>query len=201
MWGIIGAIATFLILNSKNTEGGKKDNNSSKNTEGGTSFLGRTDLSIGLRNNNPLNIHASNIPFKGKVLKPIKSDYDNDGKRIEQFQTFEYGLKAAIEHILTYYNGVPLLTTCYNKSEGKLDTIQKILNRWVCGMNPKDYINFVERETGFNRDKALNLNDKDKMSRLIYAMCLNECGTQYRANILSAANFKKYLSRALTIDK
>jgi hypothetical protein len=191
MWAFVGIITTWILLNNKDTE---------KMESKGTSFIGRKDLSKGLRNNNPLNLHVSKRAYKGKVLKPLNPDFDSDGKQLEQFETFEYGLKAAIEHLLRYYNGQITTLQCYKKSDGKLDTIQKILNRWVCGLNPAAYVDFVERETGYNRDAVLNLNDKNTMSRLVYAMALNECGAKYKATILNKTDFVKFLEGAFALN-
>ena len=196
VYGTGTAVLALKFLNSQPPEG---SSNSNSPPGAGTSFIGRMELSKGLRNNNPLNIHVSARLYKGKVAKPLNPDFDTDGKQLERFETFEYGLKAGSEHLLRYFNGNIDPLNCYQKSEGKLNTIHKILNRWVCGLNPAAYVAYVERETGFNRNTVLDLNDKQVLTRLIYAMTLNECGVKYKDSLLNATDFQKYMKGALAI--
>ena len=195
LWGGSTALLAYLALSDpkedNNTEGG--------HTEGCTSFIGRKDLSKGLRNNNPLNIHLSKRAYKGKVMNPVNPDFDSDGKQLERFETFEYGLKAAKEHLLRYFDGNIEELKCFSVSKGKLNTIQKILNRWVCGLNPAAYIQFVERETGFDKNTVLNLADAQTLTRLMYAMTLQECGAKYRETLLNATDFQRFMKGALAL--
>lgn len=57
------------------------------------SYLGRTDLPRGLRNNNPGNIIKTNIPWNGKVL------VNTDG-HFEQFIELRYGIRALMRDLI-----------------------------------------------------------------------------------------------------
>lgn len=59
-----------------------------------TSFLDRSDLPRGLRNNNPGNLVQTNIPWKGKI--PI---HQNTDSRFEQFISVHYGLRALFKDL------------------------------------------------------------------------------------------------------
>lgn len=53
------------------------------------SFLGKTELSRGLRNNNPGNLQKTAIAWMGKI--PLAKNTDS---RFEQFTFIEYGIRA-----------------------------------------------------------------------------------------------------------
>ena len=202
--GVLVGLAAILLLSSfKSSETGGEETptNTNNSATNGTSFIGKTNLAKGLRNNNPLNIHTSSRQYKGK-LKPVEKD--SDGKYLERFETFEHGLAAAIEHLQKRYFGGELgaLKNCYGwdmPAKYKRDNLLKIIYTWVCGSNPSAYIEFVERTTGFTRTQTLDLNDNQTLSVLIYAMSLYECGTQYKDSVLSPSKFQKYFQTALTL--
>ncbi len=61
------------------------------------SFLGRTDLPRGFRNNNPGNLVKTSIPWNGEVA------VNTDGK-FEQFIELRYGIRALMRDIINDVN-------------------------------------------------------------------------------------------------
>ncbi len=77
----------------------------------------------GIRNNNPGNIRVSGSAWKGKIPYELNQDYDCTANRVvksfEQFETYEYGVRAII-----------VLVTNYINRDG-LNTIAAIINKWA----------------------------------------------------------------------
>lgn len=122
-------------------------------------------IPIGIRNNNWLNIRKDSQQWQGEVLT------DN---AFEKFQTVEYGLRAAIKTLKTYY-------TNYG-----CKTIQTLVSRWAPPVenNSIVYINNVSKRTGINKDTVLTF-DKATILKLISAMAVQEVGkapTQIQLN-------------------
>ena len=117
----------------------------------------------GLRNNNPLNIIKSeNINWKGEV-KP------SSDRNFAQFETLEYGFRAALK----------LLRTCYNKHGCR--TVRSIVARW----DPEGerviaaYVQTVCRLTGLKPDQPLppmKAETQVVWCDLVLAMATMECG-------------------------
>lgn len=111
------------------------------------SYLGRTDLPRGLRNNNPGNLKfvASN-DWKGKLSK----DQNTDGV-FEQFAEFRYGVAAMIK-LLTRY-----ITT------GRATTIRRIITLYAptSENNTGQYIQTVSARLGISPDSPLTVNEKN----------------------------------------
>lgn len=124
-----------------------------------------TRLPVGYRQNNPLNIRVnSHNNWKGKITPP-------DDPRFEQFQTMEYGYRAALVLLRNYI------------SDGD-NTIERIINRWAPSTenNVPAYINDVcsilQRMTGkeITPFDAIARNDRAMLSKLVYAMSIHENG-------------------------
>lgn len=124
----------------------------------GLSYLGRSDLPRGMRNNNPGNLKISGSQWAGK----IPAGRNTDGV-FEQFENYSYGIRAMIKLLLNYIN-----------QQGR-DTIRKILERYAPGSeNPtSSYISQVSALTGFGPDQRLSPN-KTTMKKLVLAMALFE---------------------------
>lgn len=122
-------------------------------------FRGRTDLSRGYRNNNPLNIRRSPETWRGKVY------IGNDDPEFEQFDNMAYGYRAALATMRTYI-----------KNYG-LNTPFLIINRWAPaedGNNPVAYTQRVCKETGLQPDTIIDRNDADSLIRMAYGMSIVE---------------------------
>lgn len=119
-----------------------------------SSFLGRSDLSRGLRNNNVGNIRAvKSNKWQGKI--PIEKNTDA-GKSFEQFVSVAYGIRAMLILIGNYING-------------GFNTIEKVINKYAPPVenNTKKYIDYVAKKTGVSKDTVI--------SELDYGMQLNLC--------------------------
>ena len=120
-------------------------------------------LARGLRNNNPLNIVKSDrINWQGEV-KPSTDPI------FAQFETLEYGLRAALKLLRTYYN------------KHGCRTIRQIVARW----DPEGpqviaaYVNTVCKHTGLSPDQQLPpMKEETKVMwcDIVLAMATMECG-------------------------
>lgn len=110
----------------------------------------------GIRNNNPLNIELS-ANWNG--LSPDQTD-----GRFCQFTDAIYGIRAAAKILGTY-------------AKRGVNTIEKIVSSWA-PPNENDtegYINFVVRQTGFDRKKIISKSAGDYLP-LLKAMIKKENG-------------------------
>jgi hypothetical protein len=134
------------------------------------SYLGRTDLPRGIRNNNAGNIRLNpNNRWKGKI--------QSTDPAFEQFATYAYGIRAAMVLVGSYVRkGV--------------NTVGSIISRWAPSSenNTRAYISYVTRKTGFSENKVINPNDPNHMYPLLDAIIKQENGEQWR---LSKADFNE----------
>ncbi|MEO6498293.1 MAG: hypothetical protein ABIN95_04740, partial [Mucilaginibacter sp.] len=62
------------------------------------SYLGKSGLPRGMKNNNPGNIRRGATAWQGKI--PLGQNTDG---AFEQFTTYVYGIRAMIKNLLSYY--------------------------------------------------------------------------------------------------
>jgi len=108
--------------------------------------------------NNPFNIKANKANnWQGKNTK--------EGATFESFDSIEYGIRA----------GIKLLSTYFNKY--KLNTIEKIIPRYAppSENDTAGYIDFVSSETGFQSDQPIDWT-KENIWKLSHALCKMENG-------------------------
>lgn len=122
-------------------------------------------LPFGYRNNNPLNIryYAGNN-WKGKVLPPATGKYG----LYERFTDLVYGYRAA----LTLLRGDGYIRK-------GLNTIRKIITKFAPEDDHNytaDYIANVSKLTGIDPDEVIARNDRDKLTKIVYAMSISENG-------------------------
>ena len=117
----------------------------------------------GLRNNNPLNIIKSEkINWQGEVKPSTDPNF-------AQFETLEYGLRAAFKLLRTYYQ------------KHGCRTIRQIVARWD-PEGPKvigAYVNTVCKHTGLSPDQQLPpMKEETKVMwcDIVLAMATMECG-------------------------
>lgn len=115
----------------------------------------------GVRNFNPGNIRITKIAWQGKVTP------NTDGA-FEQFVSMEYGIRALIVTLRTYYG------------KHKLDTIRKVINRWAPPVENDTgaYVKAVAVRTGIDADERF-IPDMSTLSRIVEAICFHENGGSY----------------------
>ena len=114
-------------------------------------------MTRGLRNNNPLNIRrVAGTKWKGQAA-------EQRDKSFVQFESIEYGLRAAFCLLETY------------RRKYKAVCIEDIINRWAppSENDTRKYIETVCRLTGFGGKERLV---EDQLPALVYAMAFVECG-------------------------
>ncbi len=127
-----------------------------------------SSLPIGLRNNNPLNLVKSNNAWLGKISS------DN---RFEKFSSLEYGIRAGLINLRTYYD------------KYKLTSISQIISKWAptSENDTNAYIATVVYTMGIPSGAKLN-RDKDTFAALFSAMSAVELGSKFgikKSEILS----------------
>ena len=131
-------------------------------------MLNNSKLPRGYRNNNPLNIDYYNAygqranDWKGQI------GVEPEG-RFSQFRDLVYGYRAAL-----------VLLRGKGYINGGNDTIRKMISKFAPNNeNYTDgYITNVSRMTGINPDEQISRNDRDKLTRIVYAMSIFENGTK-----------------------
>ena len=115
----------------------------------------------GIRNNNPLNIRKGNN-WQGE--RPVQTD-----QAFEEFQSLEFGLRAGF-----------IIIRNYMKKRPPCDTVAKIISRWAPTNenNTTAYIREVCRRSGIDADQRLKFEEKNKLCRIVQAMCWVECGQE-----------------------
>lgn len=139
----------------------------------------------GLRNNNPGNIVKSNENWQGKVPHSQNSD-----TRFEQFISMEYGMRALMININTYYH------------KHKLNTIEKIIHRWAPPHENDTikYVNGVAKSLGITSKQVFELNKKAFIT-LAKAITEKENGTNNSKIIADSLYETAYEMAALSEKK
>ena len=117
-------------------------------------------LPRGYRNNNPVNIRISSNKWNGKVSP------NTDGA-FEQFIDLVHGYRAAL-----------ILLRGKGYINGGINTIRKMITKFAPATeNYTDrYIANVSRMTGIDPDTVISRNDRDALTRIVYAMSIVENG-------------------------
>ena len=113
----------------------------------------------GIRNNNPLNIRKGN-DWQGER-------HPQTDPAFEEFQSVEMGLRAGF-----------IIIRNYIKARPPHDTLRKIITRWAPANenNTAAYIKTVTEKSLVEPDERLKFTDKNKLCRIVSAMCIVECG-------------------------
>ena len=165
---LAGGAAWYILRRSKQSNPPSLINNENTNVE---TYYPQYDMSInenlprGYYNNNPLNIRKSNTAWKGKITPSQDSAF-------EQFVDLAYGYRAALVTLRTYI-------TKYG-----LNTVRKMIYRWAPpedNNNTESYIKNVCANSGLTENEIISANDKDKLSRMVYAMSISENGYKDKA--------------------
>ena len=121
----------------------------------------------GMRNNNPLNIIKSEkINWQGEVKPSTDPNF-------AQFETLEYGLRAALKLLRTYY------------TKHGCKTITQIISRWAPETENQvvAYIKAVSQRTGIAPDAPLPPMKQETQvlwCDIVLAMAMVECGLNGR---------------------
>lgn len=120
-------------------------------------------LPRGLANNNPGNLKISGNQWRGKIPIDRNTDFV-----FEQFESVEWGIRAAIMTIGSYF-----------ESHG-IDTIRGIVSRWAPrAENRTDkYIQYVTSCSGIDADRKLVF-EKIQISRILRCMFVLENGERF----------------------
>lgn len=113
----------------------------------------------GIRNNNPLNIRKGN-DWQGER-------HPQNDRAFEEFTTLEYGLRAGF-----------IIIRNYIKRRPPVNTPRLIISRWAPPSEnaTQRYVDTACKRANLNPDEKLTWNDKNKLCRLVWAMCFVECG-------------------------
>lgn len=112
----------------------------------------------GIRNNNPCNIRRSRDIFSGEI--------ESNDASFKQFIAIEYGYRAAIKILHTYF-----FAYCCR-------TITDIIFRWAPpgdGNKTNEYIDYVAWRVGVDSAKKIEW-DKEIVLKIVDAMSRMECG-------------------------
>lgn len=119
----------------------------------------------GIRNKNVGNLKIANNAWKGKI--PVEKNTDGI---FEQFETFEYGIRAMIITLLNYFK------------KYSLNTVEKIIMRYCppyddqlqVANNTENYIKFVSAQLGVQRNQPIDMGTPESIKRLVQAMAIFE---------------------------
>ena len=127
-------------------------------------------LSLGIRNNNPLNIRKGKSHWQGEISSPRGED--GRGLSFCKFSSLDWGLRAAFCLLRTYRN------------KYKAVCIRDIITRWAppSENDTNAYIRTVCKLTGFGGNERLTEND---WPRLVQAMALIESRMVLSAEIIN----------------
>lgn len=116
-----------------------------------------------MRNNNPLNIEFNKWNAWAGARRPRVD------RRFEEFDTIEYGFRAAVIVIHNYIKA------------HHCETIEDVIRRWAPAHenNTEAYIKTVEEVSGLSRRTVLFISDKAVMTALVHAMAYVECGCSF----------------------
>lgn len=126
------------------------------------SFLGKSNLSRGIRNNNPGNLVMTKDLWLGKISYSENTDLD---KKFEQFTEVKYGIRAMLIDILG------------DIGKGK-NTIKKLISEYAPPNenNTSKYVSVVSKAMGMKPDEIIKQVDFTFMMQLAKAIIKHENG-------------------------
>lgn len=146
------AVTAYLLLRKKSAPGPS----SAETPSTTTSAPNPSGITRGLRNNNPLNIeYKAGTNWQGEIIPSGDS-------RFAQFQTMEYGIRAAFKTLDTYVN------------KYGITSLEKIIKRWDPGST--NYVNVVCQLTGYAPNKDMSKATDIEWIKLVRAMSQMENG-------------------------
>ncbi|MEO8238479.1 MAG: hypothetical protein ABI576_10250 [Flavobacterium sp.] len=130
-----------------------------------SSFLGRKDLTRGIRNNNPGNLKNFGIAWQGKIPLPQNTDQN---KTFDQFTDVKYGIRAMLIDLLG------------DIGKGK-NTLRKLISEYAPNSenNTDVYISTVAKSMGVGADVVIKEVDFTFMFNLAKAIIKHECSPDH----------------------
>lgn len=118
-------------------------------------------LPRGLRNCNPLNLVKSTNSWLGKITP-------SQDPVFEQFQSIEYGIRAAMITLRSYIR------------KHKVDTVAAIIHRWAPDGQKAEaaYVAFVCKQTQWQPSQRIRIENKNHVIMLMQAMAHFENGRE-----------------------
>lgn len=132
-----------------------------------TDFRNHSNVSRGIKNNNPGNIKNNRTQWQGRV-----SEKENFDKIFVVFEDMTFGLRALMMNLLSY------------RKRHNLHTIEELISRWAPPFEnqTQKYIAFVENQTGIGKNTPLSFDRKELIS-IAKAIVIYENGHQNAAQI------------------
>lgn len=155
------------------------------------SYLGRKDLSRGIRNNNPGNLVFTQNTWLGKIQSSFNTD---KGKKFEQFENMSYGVRAMLRNLVTHID----------KGE---NTVRKLITTYAPPIenDTELYIKQVATSVGVTADEVLKSIDSNFLFLLAKAIVKKENGKDSKyvtdSDIKSAiANIGTFKTTNIKVD-
>ncbi|OCB78819.1 hypothetical protein [Flavobacterium crassostreae] len=149
------------------------------------SFLGKKDLSRGIRNNNPGNLIFTNIAWQGKIPAQNNTDFQ---RKFEQFTTIQYGIRAMLRDVIT------------DIKKGK-NTIRKLITEYAPpNENNTDlYVQTIAKKLVLNPDSQLKKIDAVFLFNIARAIIEHENGKQ-NAKLVTDSHIKEAIAMLGTVS-
>lgn len=128
----------------------------------------------GIRNNNPLNIRKGSN-WKGE--RPKQTD-----KAFEEFESMEYGIRAALKLIRNHISG-------FGGKRIPANTLKKLITVWAppTENHTQSYIETVCKHTGLLPSQVLHVGDRKNIVAICRAMAFVECGVWLDEELFDSA--------------
>ena len=130
-----------------------------------SSYLGRKDLTRGVRNNNPGNLRTTNIAWQGKI--PLSQNTDHN-KEFEQFTEIKFGIRAMLRD----------LTNDIDKGK---NTVRKLITEYAppSENNTQKYIDVISKAVGLDPDQTIKIVDAKFYLVIARAIIKHECAPDH----------------------
>lgn len=128
-----------------------------------SNFLGRKELTRGVRNNNPGNLVLTNIAWQGKIPNAQNTD-----KHFEQFTEVKFGIRAMLRD----------LTNDIDKGK---NTVRKLITEYAppSENDTQKYIEVISQAVGLDPDQTIKIVDAKFYLVIARAIIKHECSPDH----------------------
>jgi hypothetical protein len=128
-----------------------------------SNYLGRKELTRGIRNNNPGNLVLTNISWQGKI-----PNNQNTDKHFEQFTEVKYGIRAMLRD----------LTNDIDKGK---NTVRKLITEYAppSENDTQKYIEVISKAVGLDPDQTIKIVDAKFYLVIARAIIKHECSPDH----------------------
>ncbi|QDW21816.1 hypothetical protein [Flavobacterium sp. KBS0721] len=128
-----------------------------------SNFLGRKELTRGIRNNNPGNLVLTNIAWQGKIPNAQNTD-----KHFEQFTEVKFGIRAMLRD----------LTNDIDKGK---NTVRKLITEYAppSENDTQKYIEVISQAVGLDPDQTIKIVDAKFYLVIARAIIKHECSPDH----------------------